>query len=176
MSKEFSGVWGTFEFLDDMCSTIKELRDLGFGQITTHAPCPRHEIDHALGNPQSRVPFFTLAGMFCGFGLAVLIMVYMALDWILPVSGKPVVSVPIMGPVTFELSVITAIYFTMAGMLLLIIRDTRKHATPKSAKYKQYNRFMRDRFGVVIPCQNSDLEKVEGVFKKNLAEEVISEG
>ena len=172
MSNEFSGVWGTFEFLDDMCLTIKDLREQGFKQITTHAPCPRHEIDHALGDPQSSVPFFTLAGMFVGFGTAVLMIVYMSLDWILPVSGKPVVSVPIMAPVVFELSVITAVYFTMGAMLWLIIKDHKKNATPQTKEYKEYDRFMRDRFGVVVPCEETDSQKVESIFKKYQAEEV----
>ena len=175
MSNAFTGVWGTFEFLDDMCSAIKDLRSAGFTRLTTHAPCPRHEIDHALGNPQSRVPFWTLTGMFVGFGLAVLIIVVMSLDWIIPVSAKPIVSVPIMGPVVFELSVIMAIYFTMLGTVLLIMKDAAKHPIPASTDYRQYNRFMRDRFGVVVPCSQGDLEKVESIFKKYQAEEVNRE-
>jgi molybdopterin-containing oxidoreductase family membrane subunit len=172
MRTNFSGVWATFEYLDDTCAAIKELRSAGFSQITTHTPCARHEIDHALGNPQSRVPFATLAGAFVGFCLAVLILTKMALDWILPVSAKPIVSVPIMGPIAFELSVLMAIFFTMGGIVLLILRDTLKHPVPKSRKYKDYDRFMRDRFGIVVACGNEDLEKLENIFKKHLAEEV----
>ena len=175
MSKEFSGIWATFEFLDDMCHSIRDVRKLGIEGISTHSPCPRHEIDHALGDPQSRVPFFTLAGMFVGFSIAVFIIITMSLDWILPVSGKPVVSIPIMGPVAFELSVIMAIYFTVMGMVLLIIRDMKKHVFPSSEKYKNYDRFMNDRFGVIVPCLKSEASKVEEIFKKYQAEEVNSE-
>ena len=172
MKTKFTGAWAAFEFLDDTCAAIKELKIEGFDQITTHTPCPRHEIDHALGNPQSRVPFVTLAGAFLGFGLAVLIISKMALDWILPVSGKPIVSVPIMGPIAFELSVRVSIYFTMGAMFLMILRDTWKHPVPKSRKYKDYDRFMRDRFGIVVACGHDDLEKLENIFKKHQAEEV----
>lgn len=172
MRTKFLGAWAAFEFLDDTCAAIKELKTAGFDQITTHAPCPRHEIDHALGNPQSRVPFATLAGAFVGFGLAVLVMTKMALDWILPMSAKAVVSIPNMGPIVFELSVLVAIYFTMGAMFLMILWDTRKHPVPKSSKYKSYDRFMRDRFGIVVACANDDLDKIENIFKKNGAEEV----
>jgi hypothetical protein len=96
----------------------------------------------------------------------------MALDWILPVSGKPIVSVPIMGPIAFELSVLMAIYFTMGAIFLMILRDTWKHPVPQSRKYKNYDRFMRDRFGIVVACGNDDLEKLEYIFKKHQAEEV----
>ena len=172
MRMKFSGAWATFAYLDDTCAAIKDLKNEGFDKITTHTPCPRHEIDHALGNPQSRVPFATLAGAFVGFGLAVLIMTKMALDWILPVSGKPIVAAPIMGPIAFELSVLMAIYFTIGAIVLMILRDTRRHPVPKSRKYKEYDRFMRDRFGVVVPCEPDDLEKLEKIFKKHQAEEV----
>ncbi len=172
MKKKFSGVWATFEYLDDTCAAIKELKKEKFDQITTHTPCPRHEIDQALGDPQSRVPFATLTGAFLGFGTAILIITKMTLDWILPVSGKPVLSIPIMVPIAFELTVLIAIYFTMGGMFLMILRDTWKHLTPKSRKYKDYDRFMRDRFGIVVACKKNDFQKIENIFKKHQAEEV----
>jgi len=175
MSKNFTGVWATFEYLDDMCHSIKELKSMGYEKITTHTPCPRHEIDHALGNPQSRVPFFTLFGAFCGFGVAILLVITMTLDWIIPVSGKPIVSVPIMGPIAFELTVITSIYFTVLGMVLLIIKDTKKHTFPTSDTYKNYNRFMNDRFGVIVPCSQEEVGNVEKIFNKFQAEEVNRE-
>jgi len=175
MSKSFTGMWATYEYLDDLCSAVSELRRAGFSHLTTHAPCPRHEIDHALGDPQSRVPFGTLVGMLCGFALAVSIMIGMSMEWFIPVSGKPIVGVPIMGPVAFELSVLTAIYFTIFTMIALIIRDTLKHPMPKSKEYKNYNRFMRDRFGVVVPCTKEEYSQAETIIKRYQAEEVYCE-
>ena len=172
MRKNFSGTWATFEYLDDMCAAIGELKSGGFHRITTHAPCPRHEIDHALGNPQSRVPFFTLAGSLLGFGAAVLIITQMAFDWVLPVSGKPILSVPNMVLIAFVFAILTAVYFTIGGISLLILRDTLKHPVPQSSRYRDYDRFMRDRFGIVVPCENNQLETVENILKKHQAEEV----
>ena len=172
MRKNFSGTWATFEYLDDMCAAIGELKSEGFTRITTHAPCPRHEIDHALGNPQSRVPFFTLAGGLLGFGVAVLIITQMAFDWVLPVSGKPILSVPNMVLIAFVFAILMAVYFTIGGMSLMILRDTLKHPVPRSSRYRDYDRFMRDRFGIVVPCKNDELEKVENILKKHRAEEV----
>ena len=172
MRKNFSGAWATFEYLDDMCAAIGELKSGGFTRITTHSPCPRHEIDHALGNPQSRVPFFTLAGGLLGVGAAVLIITQMAFDWVLPVSGKPILSVPNMALIAFVFAILTAVYFTIGGMSLLILRETLKHPVPRSSRYRDYDRFMRDRFGIVVPCKNDQLETVENILKKHQAEEV----
>ena len=175
MRRKFCGAWATYEFLDDTCAAIRELKQSGFNNITTHTPCPRHEIDQALGEPQSRVPFFTLLGAIIGFGLAVLIIYVMTLNWILPVSGKPVLSVPIMGPIAFELSVLLAIFFTAAGIVILIVKDTLRYPVPKSNDYKAYNRFLRDRFGIVVACEVDDVVRIERIMKKHQAEEVNCE-
>ena len=47
MSK-FTGVWAIFEYLDETTETIEQVREQGV-QPTVLMPCPRHEIDHALG-------------------------------------------------------------------------------------------------------------------------------
>ena len=172
MSRSFSGVWGTFEHLDDFCDVVKALRKRGQDNLTTHAPCSRSEIDRALGSPQSRVPFAALGGGIAGFLSAVWMIVHMTSDWALPVSAKPIVSIPIMIPVAFELSVLTAIFCTIFAILYCIVRDTRRTRRPESRAYKSYNRFMRDRFGVVVPCDPSALAETKKLLKRHHAEEV----
>ena len=176
MRQPFKGAWAVFEFLDDTCASIQGLKEAGFDQITTHAPCPCAEIDTALGNSHSPVPFFTLIGAICGLVLAVFLMVYTALDWILPVSAKPIVSIPVMVPVAFELSVLTAAIFTAISMAAFVWRDHYIHPVPKSEKYRKYDRFMRDRFGIVVCCNSENLSKVESILQKYQAEEVHLEG
>ncbi len=172
MSKKFSGIWATFEYLDDTCDAIHDLKELGFTELTTHAPCPRHEIDHVLKSPESRVPFFTLSGAILGVMIAIIIITIMSLDWVLPVSAKSIVAVPIMFPIGFELAVLIAIYFTMGAMFFLILKDSKKHSCPQSKKYKEYDRFMRDRFGIVVPCQRNDFNSIQKIMEKYQAEEV----
>lgn len=171
----FSGVWATYEYLDDFCSVIKTLKEEGFKNLTTHAPVPRHEIDHALGNPQSSVPYATLFGAFIGFFIAIFLLTQMPVEWVLPVSAKAIVAVPIMGPIVFELTVLIAIYFTIFSLFYLIAKDTVLAKRPKSKNYLEYDRFMRDRFGIVIPCEEQDLEKIENLLKEYHAEEVFVE-
>ena len=172
MKRKFSGVWATFEYLDDMIGAIKELKSEGFDKLTTHAPCPRHEIDQALGGPQSQIPYATLVGAFVGFFVIVGVMMKMALDWILPVSSKPIVAVPSMAPVTFVFSVLIAVYFTVGGIAFLIFRDLRKHPLPQSRHYKEYDRFMRDRFGIVVPCPGERIDEAADILRNHGAEEV----
>ena len=56
---KFTGVWGVFENLDEMTDTIEEVRSKGI-RPTTLSPCPRHEIDHALGPQFTLVPWIGL--------------------------------------------------------------------------------------------------------------------
>jgi hypothetical protein len=176
MGQQFKGAWAVFEYLDDTCASIRELKGAGYDKITTHTPCPCPEIDTELGDARSPVPFFTLIGGICGLVMAVVLMVYTALDWVLPVSAKPIVSAPIMAPVAFELSVFTAAVFTAIAIAVLIWRDQRAHPVPRSEKYRKYHRFMRDRFGVVVHCGKEDLSTAESILQKYQAEEVHVEG
>ena len=175
MKKKFCGLWASFQYLDDFCNTIKELRKIGATKITTYSPCPRHEIFVALGNPVSRVPFFTLCFGALGVTIAYTMTSWMSLDWILPVSNKPIVSIPPFTIIAFELMVLFGAYGTMFGIVLLAIRETRRYAFPKSNKFKNYGRFTHDRFGLVVRCDKSDLDKLEKIIKKHQPEEVNRE-
>ena len=175
MKKPFIGAWATFEFLDDTTDSITELRQSGYKKITAHTPCPRHEIQQALGNPQSYVAYATFAGASFGFLVAIVMVVGMTLDWVIPVSDKPIVSIPVMWPIVFEFSLLMAIYVTIVFIIIFIMRDTTKFSIPKSKKYVQYNRFMRDRFGVIVSCKKGEIQAVEAIFRNHQAEEVILE-
>ena len=90
---KFSGVWASFENLDETTEAIEKIREQG-KQPQVISPCPRHEIEHALGEPQTRLPFISLlfGGLGCLTGYS--FPAWTASDWVLPVSGKPVVSIP----------------------------------------------------------------------------------
>jgi hypothetical protein len=169
---KFTGVWATFAYLDETTETIEEVRQKGV-QPTVLSPCPRHEIDHALGEPQSIVPWIALAfgalGTFIGFSLPA----WTASDWVLPVSGKPILAIPPFAVIGFELTILMAAFHTLAGLALLAVIDTLRNPMPSSVK--KYVRFQRDRFGVVVPCEETRIEEFTQIMKKNGAEEVHAE-
>jgi molybdopterin-containing oxidoreductase family membrane subunit len=172
MSTKFNGVWGTFEYLDDTTEAIEEIRKKGI-QPTVISPCPRHEIDHALGEPQSPIPFITLffgaLGCFVGYSFTA----WTAADWVLPVGGKPILSIPAFTVIGFELTILHAALFTLLGIIVLCTIDTLKNPLPKRAT--EYLRFQRDRFGVVVRCEPSQQNIFEELLKKHHAEEVYVE-
>ena len=168
MSK-FTGVWAIFEYLDETTDTIEQVRQKGV-QPTVITPCPRHEIDHALGDPSTIVPWIALAfgalGCLIGFSLPA----WTASDWVLPVSGKPIVAIPPFTIIGFELTILFTAIHTLVGLALLGIIDSFRFPIPNAAK--RYPRFQRDRFGVVVRCDGNKIEEFKEIMKKNGAEEV----
>ena len=175
MKKEFCGFWASFQYLDDFCNSIKDLRKKEYKKITTYSPCPRHEIIDALGNPQSRVPFFTLFFGVLGVCTAYTLASWMSIDWVLPVSNKPTISIPPFTIIAFELMVLLGAYGSMIGVVFLSIRETRKYSFPSSKKFKEYNRFSGDRFGLVVRCEKKDFATVKKIIQNYKPEELHNE-
>jgi len=132
-------------------------------------------LEHAMGEPVSRIPFVTLLfggmGIFFGYSLPS----WTSLDWVLPVSGKPIVSIPPYTVFGFELMVLLGGVSTAVGIFLMGAYESFKTKMPSSEKYKSYNRFTNDRFGVIVRCSESDGKKIEKLMKDHKAEEVVSE-
>ena len=174
MAKSFAGVWGSFSYLDDAAAAIEALRGQGrdYSVIT---PCPRHELVAAMGEPQSKIPFITLvcgaAGIFFGYGYPS----WTALDWVLPVSAKPIIGIPAFTIFGFELMVLLGGLGTAISIFLLGMFDLLRKPLPSSPEFKDYNRFSVDRFGVVVRCTSKEAAIVESVLKKHHAEEVVRE-
>ena len=166
---KFTGVWGVFENLDEMTDTIEEVRSKGI-RPTTLSPCPRHEIEHSLGPQFTLVPWiglgFAILGCIIGFAFPA----WTASDWVLPVGGKPILAIPAFTIIGFELTILFTAIHTLLGIAVLGIIDSFRFPIPQAAK--EYTRFQRDRFGVVVRCNESQLTEFETIMKNRGAEEV----
>lgn len=171
---KFNGVWGTFAYLDDAAAAVSALRQQG-KDYSVLTPCPRHELVEAMGDPQSKLPFITLfcgaAGIFFGYGFPS----WTAMDWVLPVSGKPIVGLPAFTIIGFELMVLLSGIGTALSILALGHLDLLRKKLPASPRFKNYNRFSVDRFGVVVRCPAGDADAVESLLRQHQAEEVVRE-
>jgi hypothetical protein len=171
---KFTGVWGTFAYIDDAAAAIAALRTQG-KDYSVLTPCPRHEFVDAMGDPQSRLPFIVLfcgaAGIFFGYGFPS----WTALDWVLPVSAKPIVGIPSFTIIGFELMVLLSGIGAALSIVALGHIDLLRKKLPGSPRFKDYNRFSVDRFGVVVRCGAGDADGVEALLRKHQAEEVVRE-
>jgi uncharacterized membrane protein YcjF (UPF0283 family) len=167
-------VWGSFEHIDEACAVIRAARAEG-RPYSVLAPFYHHEIHAAMGHPQSRLPFWSLClgaiGIFFGYAVPS----WMSLDWVLPVSSKPTVSIPPFTIYGFELMVLLAGVGSAVGIALFGFVSAQRRRLPRSKAFRDYRRFSRDRFGVAVMCEGAEADKVERLMREHSAEEVVRE-
>ena len=79
------------------------------------------------------------------------------------------------GVTKIEMMVLLSAYGTIAGIIVLAFLETRKYTFPQSSKFKNYDRFTHDRFGLVVRCEKEELVKLEKIIKKHQPEEINRE-
>lgn len=164
--KPQQGVLGVFSYVDLVVKAIRRLKSNGYQDVKVFSPTPNHEIEEEIDLPPSPVRFFTLfgglLGATCGFGFTVLT----SLDWPIPVSAKPIVSIPPYMVIVFELTVLFGALATLVGLLFnSLIR--------KRAPITMYDpRFSDDKFGLMVVCPREEIKNVEVILNEAGAEEV----
>lgn len=108
-------VVGTFAYEDDFLSAARSLKSSGFDDISLLTPLPMEEAQEVLELGKSKVRRFSLAGALIGalsgFGMAVAT----ALVFILPTAGRPVIPFPPYLVITYEMTILLGVFFTLIG-------------------------------------------------------------
>ena len=86
------GIIGAFEHIDAAVDAIGDLRRNKYNHLTVYTPTPRHEFEHALEAPPSRVRLFTLIGGLAGVTFGYWIAVWASRYWPIIVGNKPIAS------------------------------------------------------------------------------------
>lgn len=172
MKKKFTGSWAVFDNENDTLKTVEALRQQGYQSITIHSPYPLPEKRLFATDPKNPIALLTLIGAVAGFIIAILFMAWSALDWIIPLSAKPIISIPVMIPVAFEVTILSAVLMMLLALISCITVSHFRYPKPFSQKYQNYCRFTDDRFGIVVPCSEEQFSALENLFRNNNAEEV----
>jgi ActD protein len=150
---------------------VEELRGLGYRDVETFSPLLPEE--HAAQSQTSPVRFYALAGGITGLLSGLLLTTRTALAWPMLTGGKPIVSIPPFLVITFEMTVLGAGLFTVAG---LVIHAGLMRSAPRKAPAAAYDaRFSADRFGVLISCTAEQAEAVKQQMLAAGMEEVRTE-
>src|SRR5580698_10353315 len=101
------GLMAEFETASELVAAARRTREAGFRKFDAYTPYPIHELDDAMDLHDNRVSLFTLIGGIIGgcsgFGLC---------SWVegvalpLNIGGRPLISVPMFIPITFELTIL----------------------------------------------------------------------
>ena len=112
-------VIGLFSEEDAAADAIDVLREAGFTQgeyeILTGTPYPEGTFGE--GEPVHRLFRFPLFGAACGFLVGLAFTVGTQLAFPLVTGGKPILSIPPMAIIMYELTLLGAILFTIVGIV-----------------------------------------------------------
>lgn len=163
------GIIGAYTEIDSAVEAIEELRRNRFTEITAYTPTPRHEFEHALEPPPSRVRLFTLIGGLCGATFGYWIAIWASSYWPLVVGGKPIASwVPytIFG---FEVMVLIGSLSTVFALFALA-------RVPRLTMTVGYDpRFSGGHFGVWVATTPERAKEAAELLRKHGAVEVRHE-
>lgn len=164
-----AGVIAAFTEIDMAVAAIEDLRQNRYTEITVFTPTPRHEFEHALESPPSRVRIFTLIGGLCGATFGYWIAIWSSRFWPLVVGGKAIATwVPytIFG---FEVMVLVGSLATVFAMFAL-------SRVPRLTMTVGYDpRFSGGHFGIWVGTTPDRLKEAAELLRKNGAEEVRHE-
>jgi Protein of unknown function (DUF3341) len=164
------GVLGVFNEVDATVDAIGDLKQGGrYRDISVFMPTLDHEIEHAVGAPESPVRRFTLIGGLLGVTFGYWIAIWTSDYWPLVVGGKAIASwIPytILG---FEVMVLIGALSTVAGMFI----NSRLPNLTMTVGYDP--RFSAGSYGVYVECAPEQAKAVQDMLRRNGAVEVRDE-
>lgn len=135
---------GLFDYVDDTVAAITKLKHAGFDDMTVFSPIPLHDVEHALEHGSKKEPLtfaraikkfrdrdfqvvrFSLVGMFGGIIGAWILSFGTALAWPLPQGGMPIIALPPIGLITYEMGTLGAALGAIFGFMFLSRLPTMK--------------------------------------------------
>ena len=163
------GIVAAFSELDSTVHAIEALRRNRFTDVTVYSPTPRHELEHAIDAPPSKVRIYTLIGGLSGASFGYWIAVYASKYWPIVVGNKPIASwVPytIFG---FEVMVLVGSLATVFALFAL-------SRVPRLTMTVGYDpRFSGGHFGVWVDTTAERSREVADLLRQHGAVEVRHE-
>lgn len=113
------GLLAEFSSGEMLMDAVHRARRAGFCAIDAYSPFPVEGLDEVLGFHDNRVPWLTFAGGVFGAAVGYLTQLYANLAYPIDVGGRPLAPWQAFLLITFELTVLFAVLFSIGGMLVL---------------------------------------------------------
>ena len=108
-------IMGTFAFEEDFLAAAVNLQSSGFDKISLLSPVPLEEAQQVLGLGKSPVRRFSLVGAIVGAISGFAMAVGTALVFVLPTSGRAIITLPPYFIITYEMTILFGVLFTLLG-------------------------------------------------------------
>jgi hypothetical protein len=163
------GVLGRFRELDATIDAIEDVKRQRVDDIQVFTPILNHEIEDAVGGPESPVRRWTLIGGFLGATFGYWIAVWTSDYWPLVIGGKAIATWVPFTIIAFELMVLIGSLATVAGLFV-------NAGIPNLTATVGYDpRFSEGDFGVFVEVPAERARAIEDILRRNGAVEVRSE-
>jgi hypothetical protein len=164
-----AGLIAVFSELDAAVEAIGDLRRQQYNELTVYTPTPRHEFEHALEAPPSRVRLFTLIGGLTGASFGYWIAIWASKFWPIVVGGKAVASWIPYTVFGFEVMVLVGSLSTVFALFAL-------SRVPRLTMTVGYDpRFSEGNFGLWVATTPDKAKSVAEILRKHGAVEVRHE-
>jgi hypothetical protein len=114
------GLMAEFETPGELVAAARRTREAGFKKFDAYSPYPIHELDDAMDLHDNRVSLFTFIGglLGCVGGFALCSWVS-AVALPLNIGGRPMISVPMFIPITFECTILLGGLTAAISMIMM---------------------------------------------------------
>ena len=137
----------------------EKVRDSGFRKWDVFSPFPVHGMARAMGMKNSKVGWFSFIGGATGYTTCMLMIWWMnAVDYAIPVGGKPMFSPHGAFPPAYELTILFGAFGAILGMLFLNRLPRLHHPL---LKHKRFALATHDRFYIVIETSDPKFSEEE---------------
>ncbi len=160
-------ILGLYEDPEDGARAMDGLHSAGLDpndfDVLTGTPYPEGAFGEHV--PQHRLFRFPLFGAMIGFTLAILYTAGTQLAWPIVTGGKPILAIPAMVIITYELTMLFAVIMTVVG----IIFESR---LPNFSPGAYDTRITEGLIGVVVAAEEGREDEVEDILRSAGAMEI----
>jgi hypothetical protein len=149
------GLLAEFDTPAACMQAAEKVREAGYSRWDVFSPFPVHGMDDAMGLKNSKVGWFTFLGGVTGYTTGMLMIWFMnAVDYAIPVGGKPMFSPMGAFPPAYELTIL----FGAFGSLGLNRLPMLHHPLLKNKRFKGV---AHDKFYIVIETDDPKFAESE---------------
>lgn len=159
MKKDTAQVAGIFSTPEDATNAITALKKAGLDEVSLYSPFDPEEADIPVAEIKSPVGRFTACGAVFGAISGLVFTVGTAMLYPVETGGMPVLSLPAIAIISFDLMLLFAVLFTIAGFIYCgILSRRRKSGLPENLG--------KDCFGINIEGDEKTLASATKVLKE----------
>lgn len=163
-------VVGIFTYVDDAIKAITATKESKL-DYDVYSPTYVPDLEHAVSDKRSLIGIISIIGGLTGLTAGFTLAIMCSLDWPMRVSSKAIVSIPGFVVIGYEWTILFTALFTLGGIALLC------RLPNPFRKVGYHESFSRDKFGVVVGCDDDNIDSVkESLLSAGADEVLVKEG